>query len=253
MPCSVLVLLPSHDFDPTKAAVPSLALADAGHQVTFSTPQGQQAKGDPIMVTGKGLWLLAGVLAADKNGKKAYQRLLSLPSFQHPVPWSSLDASQHDALLLPGGHAKSGMRQYLQSEKLQAVTAHFFDHNKPVAAICHGVVLAARSISSKTGKSVLHGLKTTSLLSVQEKMAWWLTWLWLGNCYRTYLDRTVESELKDALACPNKDFLPGSMALGRDTPDNLQSGFTVKDGQYLSARWPGDVHRHTCDFLAMLQ
>ncbi len=71
------------------------------------------------------------------------------------------------------------MRQYLESEKLQAVTAQFFDHNKPVAAVCHGVVLAARSISSKTGKSVLRGLKTTSLLSVQEKLAWWLTWLWL--------------------------------------------------------------------------
>lgn len=145
MPCRVLVLLPSHDFDPTEAAVPSLALADAGHQVTFSTPQGQQAKGDPIMVTNKGLWLLAGVLPADKNGKKAYQRLLSLPSFQRPVPWSSLDASPYDALLLPGGHAKGGMRQYLESEKLQAVTAHFFDH-KPVAAICHGLVLAARSV-----------------------------------------------------------------------------------------------------------
>jgi len=113
--------------------------------------------------------------------------------------------------------------------------------------------LAARSVSSKTGKSVLHGLRTTSLLSFQEKLAWWLTWWWLGNYYRTYLDRTVESEVKDALARPNKDFLPGPMALGRDTPDNLQSGFTVKDGQYLSARWPGDVHRFTCDFLAMLQ
>ena len=219
------MLLPSHDFDPTEAAVPSLALADAGHQVTFSTPQGQQAKGDPIIVTGKGLWLLAGVLAADKNGKKAYQRLLSLPSFQHPVTWSSLDASQHDALLLPGGHAKGGVRQYLESETLPAVTAHFFDHNKPVAAICHGVVLAARSISSKTGKSVLHGLRTTSLLSFQEKLVWWLTWLWLGDYYRTYLDRTVESEIRNALARPNKDFLPEPMALGRDTLDNLQSGW----------------------------
>ncbi len=71
-----------------------------------------------------------------------------------------------------------------------------------------------RSISSKTGKSVLHGLQTTSLLSVQEKLAWWLTWLWLGNYYRTYLDRTVEPEVEDALAHPNKDFLPGPMALG---------------------------------------
>lgn len=253
MPRNILVLLPSHDFDPTEASVPSLALTDAGHKVTFSTPDGQPAQADPIMATGKGLWLLAGFLAADNNGKRAYQRLQSLPAFQHPVPWSSLDVHTYDALLLPGGHAKSGMRKYLESTELQAVTAHFFDHSKPVAAICHGVVLASRSISSKTGKSVLHGHKTTSLLNVQEKVAWWLTWWWLGDYYRTYLDKTVESEVKDALADPNRDFLPGPMALSRDTPDKLSAGFTVKDGQYLSARWPGDVHKFTCDFLAMLQ
>ncbi|KAA6422565.1 MAG: DJ-1 family [Trebouxia sp. A1-2] len=80
------------------------------------------------------------------NGKKAYQQVLSLPSFQHTVPWWSLDASQHNAHLLPGGHAKGGVRQYLQGNKLQAVTAHFFHYKKPVAAISHGVVSAARSI-----------------------------------------------------------------------------------------------------------
>ncbi len=224
MPRKILVLLPSHDFDPTEASVPALALADAGHQVTFSTPEGQQARADPIMATGKGLWLLAGVLAADQNGRRAYQRVQTLPSFQSPVSWSSLAPEKYDALLLPGGHAKGGMRQYLESEKLQIVTAHFFDHNKPVAAICHGVVLASRSTSSKTGRSVLHGHKTTSLLNIQEKLAWWLTWLWMGNYYRTYLDKTVESEVRGALANPTKDFQAGPTALSRDTPDNIQAG-----------------------------
>ncbi|DBA65910.1 TPA: hypothetical protein ACH3X2_002935 [Trebouxia sp. C0005] len=76
------------------------------------------------------------------------------------------------------------MRQYLEGNKLQAVTAHFFHYMKPVAAISHGVVSAARSILSKTGKSALHGLETTTLLSAQEKLAWWLTWLWLGEYCR---------------------------------------------------------------------
>src|SRR5438045_8840077 len=56
-------------------------------------------------------------------------------------------ASAFDALLLPGGHRARGMREYLESEILQRHVASFFDKEKPVAAICHGVLLAARSIS----------------------------------------------------------------------------------------------------------
>jgi hypothetical protein len=29
-------------------------------------------------------------------------------------------------------------------------------------------------------------------------------------------------------------------------------GFTVRDGHYLSARWPGDAHRFASEFAAMI-
>jgi hypothetical protein len=29
-------------------------------------------------------------------------------------------------------------------------------------------------------------------------------------------------------------------------------GFTVRDGEYLSARWPGDAHRFAAEFAAMI-
>jgi hypothetical protein len=35
------------------------------------------------------------------------------------------------------------------------------------------------------------------------------------------------------------------------TPSNFQTA-TVRDGYYLSARWPGDAHRFASEFAAMI-
>jgi protease I len=124
-----------------------------------------------------------------------------------------------------------------------------FAADKPVAAICHGVVLVARSLGAD-GQSVLHGRQSTALLQSQELLAWSLTRLWLGDYYRTY-PQTVQSEVTEALAAPT-DFLAGPFPLRRDSPANLSHGFALRDGNYLSARWPGDAHRFASDFCAML-
>src|SRR6266545_4235968 len=97
--------------------------------------------------------------------------------FQNPTAYEDLNPDEFDALLLPGGHDK-GMRPYLESPLLQRAVAWFFDHNKPVGAICHGTLLAARSTSqdpSRGGKSVLWGRETTGLTRSQELVAFWLT------------------------------------------------------------------------------
>ena len=120
---------------------------------------------------------------------------------------------------------------------------------KSVGAICHGVVLAARS-KAASGRSVLHGRKTTALLQRQELLAWNLTRGWLGDYYRTY-PQTVQAEVTEALASP-EDFIAGPLPLRRDTPDNPRPGFALRDGNYVSARWPGDAHRFAELFAAAL-
>ena len=125
----------------------------------------------------------------------------------------------------------------------------FFELKKPVGAICHGVVLASRS-KKPDGRSVLFGRKTTALLASQEISAWLLTCIWLGNYYRTY-PQTVESEVRSALAS-EKDFVKGPTPLLRDDLQKLSRGFVVQDGNYLSARWPGDSHLFGSKFLKML-
>ena len=245
---TVLIPIPLTDFDPTETGVPWQILSKAGHQCIFATPDRKVGQADPRMLTGAGLGPLAGLLKAQAVAREAYAAMASSAEFQRPLAWAEAKAEDFDALLLPGGHAK-GMRPYLESTTLQGVTQHFFAAGKPVAAICHGSLLAARSRVAD-GKSVLYGRKTTGLPRRMELTAWALTCLWLGDYYRTYAT-PLEDEVKAALRTPG-DFDAGPTGLKRDTLRNPQIGFTVQDGNYLSARWPGDAHRFGLELVQLL-
>ncbi len=245
---TVLIPIPSSDFDPTECAVPWKILSQNGIRVQFATPLGRKADCDRRMLTGSGLSILSPILSADAKARQAYSELENSFEFQHPIPWSEIKSEDFDGLILPGGHAP-GMKEYLESTILQNSIQEFFAAEKPVGAICHGVVLAARS--KKNGQSILKGFKTTALLSSQELLAWMMTFLWLGDYYRTY-SQTVEDEVRSALATSG-DFVKGPTPLRRDSLDHLNSGFTVRDRNYLSARWPGDAHRFGIEFLKMLE
>lgn len=244
----ILIPLPSLDFDPTEVAVPWRILHESGKEIIFATPDGKMGAADMRMLTGEGLGPWKKILRADDKALADYSRLVLDMRFKHPRTWASVSVDEFDAILLPGGHAK-GMKEYLDSQILQKLIAQFFAQKKIIAAICHGVLLAARS-KDATGISVLAGKKTTSLTSIMELSAWAMTALWLGNYYRTY-KLTVEAEVKASLNS-KADYLQGPLALLRDDDQHLKRGFCVQDGNYLSARWPGDAHRFAHELVAML-
>lgn len=247
----LLVPLPSYGFDPSEVAIPWRVLKEGGVQMCFATPTGEVAAADRRMVTGEGLGLLAPVLQARKDAQEAYAALEADSAFTNPISYGDIDPVAFAGALLPGGHDK-GVREYLESEVLQGVVAGYLKGGTPVAAICHGVVLAARSQDPSTGRSALAPFKTTALLASQEMLAYNLTRLWLGDYYRTYPGITVEGEVRAALDDPT-NFLRGPMPILRDDPSNLDRGFVVKDGAYLSARWPGDAYHFAAILLKMLQ
>jgi protease I len=248
MPKKVLIPLPRQDFDPTECAVPWKILKQAGAEIVFATPNTQKSSCDPLMLSGKGLGIFAATLIANKEGQQAYREMESSPEFQNPISWESASRQTFDGLILPGGHAQ-GMREYLESELVQDIAADFFKQNKPVGALCHGVIVLARA-KDENKEPLLKNRKTTALLATQELLAWNLTRLWQGNYYRTY-SQTVESEVTAQLA--DKDnFSKGPLPLTRDSAKNLNPGFVVQDGNYVSARWPGDAHKFATCFAKMI-
>ena len=107
---------------------------------------------------------------AEAEPKAFYAEMAASPAFKAPQRFDALQPEAADALLLPGGHAQ-GMRQYLDSELLQARVASFFASGRPISAICHGVLVAARAKDAATGKSVLFGRRTTCLPTYMERAA----------------------------------------------------------------------------------
>jgi protease I len=237
-----LILIPSTDFDPSEAAVPWKILASRGVEVDIATPGGTRACCDQRMLTGSGLGPWSPLLRADANGVQAYEELARSPAFESPLRWERVDSEAYSCLILPGGHAP-GMKPYLESPVLQKLVAEFSASGKLLAAICHGVVLAARS-------GVLRGKRATALLASQELSAWGLTCLWLGSYYRTYPE-TVQAEVTRALG-GSGSFEKGPLPLKRDSLGNPDAGFFVKDGNLLTARWPGDAHRFGLEIFRLI-
>ena len=281
---TVLIPLPNRDFDPSEVAVSWQLLRAAGHRVRFATPDGRVAEGDPLMLTGEGLdpwgWLpglrrlkvFGLLLRATRNAREAYELMLADSEFRQPLCYEQLAVAEFDGLLLPGGHWARGMRGYLESQPLQAFVGAFFASGQPVAAICHGVLLAARSPGAQ-GRSALYGRQTTALTWAMEKSAWNLTRyfarFWAPDYYRTYLEApgepaghmSVQAEVSRALASPEDfldvppeapDHLRKTSGLHRDSPSDSRPAWVVRDGNYISARWPGDVHSFAQGFIELL-
>ena len=281
----VLILLPARDFDPSEAALSWRVLTNTHHAVHFATPDGRAAIADDMMLTGQGLdpWgaipllrnlpLIGRLMRANREARKAYAEMIADPNYLAPQRWDAVDPAAYNALLLPGGHRARGMRDYLESKILQRLVAHFFDAQKPVAAICHGVLLAARSISKRTGRSVLWGYQTTALTWAFERSAWSvarITRFWDPNYYRTYLEQagqpegfmSVQQEVTRALARAedfrdvprdDPDYRRKTSGLVRDTMDDATPAFVVRDRNYVSARWPGDAHTFAKTFAGLLK
>jgi putative intracellular protease/amidase len=247
MPKHIMIPLPDRDFDITEVSVPWHYLRQAGHRVSFATENGKTPEGDPLLLTG----VIFGQLGADPEPKSFYQMLTKDAAFMSPLRWRNVQMQDFDGLLLPGGHAP-GMRQYLGSKELQEKIAQFWALKRPVAAICHGVLVLARSKDPKTGLSLLSQKQTTCLPDYMERLAYYMTSWKLGKYYRTY-PAYVESEVKESLQ-DKAQFRRGPITLGsRGTASSDAPAFVVQDENYLSARWPGDAYLFAKRFLQMLE
>ncbi|WP_227134196.1 DJ-1/PfpI family protein [Halorubellus salinus] len=80
--------------------------------------------------------------------------------FELNATMSDVDPADYDALVVPGGRAPEYLRSY---ESVLDTVRHFFDADKPVAAICHGPQILAAA-------DVLDGYEMTSYPAVQAEV-----------------------------------------------------------------------------------
>jgi len=244
----VLIPVPDRGFDLTEVAVPWYLLTSDGHEVVFCTENGNGPPcADPLLV-GRAL---PKTLRARAQAQAFYRELEHHEAFHAPQSWQDLEPADFDGLVLPGGHAPP-TRQYLESTRLQEHVARFFELDRPVGAICHGVLVAARSRDRSTGRSVLYDRTTTCLAKHQELGGYLLTSWKLGRYYRTYREYVADL-VKAELRRPDQ-FEPGPPTLtARDGETDSTPAFVVVDGNYVSARWPGDAYTFTRTFQALLR
>jgi putative intracellular protease/amidase len=236
-PPNIVIPLPDHDFDPTETATPWRVCANRGWKTTFATENGQVAAADPRLLMG----FIRGPLGAGAAGLADYQMMIQSKEYQKPIKLTDIRVDHYAALLLAGGHAP-GMKQFLESKIIQEKTVAFFKQKKCVGAICHGVLVLARALDPKTGKSVIYNYKITSLTKLLE-MAGYISTFWrLGRRFRTYASY-VEDEVRSAVQ-DQRQYSTGLIPFPH----------VVIDRNLVTARyWLFDAEKYATEFADLVQ
>jgi protease I len=110
--------------------VPFQTLETVGHTVEAVCPDKQRGDTVPTAVH-------------DFVGDQTYKELPG-HNFALTADFDAVEPADYDALVVPGGRAP----EYLRLEpRVLEITRHFFEENKPVASICHGLqVLSAAGV-----------------------------------------------------------------------------------------------------------
>ena len=123
-------------------------LRRAGHEVVFATEHGARPAADPRLLTG----VIFGQLGADPEPRAFYAELEKAPEFARAEGVGGLDprgvrrAAPRPAGTRPACGSTSAAAAARQEQRRPVLA----DSNRPVAAICHGVLVLARTPRSRS-------------------------------------------------------------------------------------------------------
>ncbi len=130
-----ILLLAGDYVEDYEAMVPFQAMLSVGLQVDSVAPD--RKKGDTVPTA-----------VHDFVGDQTYKETQG-HRFAITADFDSVNPEDYDGLYITGGRAPEYIRL---NKKVLDITRHFFETNKPVAAICHGiqVLTAAKVLSGRT-------------------------------------------------------------------------------------------------------
>ncbi|WP_134089178.1 DJ-1/PfpI family protein [Olivibacter sp. XZL3] len=130
-----ILLLAGDYVEDYEAMVPYQAMLSVGLSVDTIAPD--RKKGDTVPTA-----------VHDFVGDQTYKETPG-HRFAITADFDSVDPSEYDGIYIAGGRAPEYTRL---NKRVLAITQHFFEQNKPVAAICHGIQIltAAKVLAGRT-------------------------------------------------------------------------------------------------------
>ncbi|KAL4925304.1 class I glutamine amidotransferase-like protein [Aspergillus undulatus] len=148
-------------------AKPLQKLLDAGHEITFASPKGQEPQPDP---NSESLLAFAGNFYKRRRENDLLERMKKENGFSRPRILSSIttdELSSFAGIFIPGGHAP--LSDLGDNKDLGRILSYFHKENKPTAAICHGPY-ALLSTKTSDDEFAYKGYKITSWSDAEEKV-----------------------------------------------------------------------------------
>jgi len=164
---------------------PVKRLLDAGHRLTFATPEGRAPTLDRDSVDAM---YFGGDAAALREHQALLDRLALTSQERSPVVSLARVEQQgyarYDAVYIPGGHAP--MQDLLHSPALGRLLADFHARGKPTALVCHGPIallstlpqaadftagLAADGRAAAPPQWIYRGYQVTVISNQEEEIA----------------------------------------------------------------------------------
>jgi putative intracellular protease/amidase len=137
-------------------AAPYYVLADAGAELTIASPKGGQPPVDPKSE-------MADAQTADTE--RFYKDNELIDKVAHTLPLSNVHYADYDAVFYPGGHGP--LWDLATDEKSIQLIEDFYNHQKPVAFVCHAPA-ALVNAKTTTGKPLVEGKNLTGFSNTEE-------------------------------------------------------------------------------------
>ena len=138
-------------------AAPYYVLADAGIELTISSPKGGQPPVDPKSEAPE---------AQTAATKRFYSDYELIDKVAHTVKLSDVNEADYDAVFYPGGHGP--LWDLSTDVQSIALIENFYKHNKPVALVCHAPS-ALIHVKAPNGEPLVKDKEVTGFSNSEEE------------------------------------------------------------------------------------
>lgn len=138
-------------------AVPYYVFKDAGAEVSLASPKGGRVPLDPKS---------RSIILATFGTKRFLKDEEAMNFLSHSTVLKDIKAEDFDVIFLPGGHGP--MWDLAGDKRLEQLLEAFNRENKPIGAVCHGVV-GLLSMQNDQGESWIRGKQLTCFSNSEEE------------------------------------------------------------------------------------